>query len=287
MIPSTAQVMPRPGKMVSVRDLKFTYEGGVEALRGVNLDIHEGEMLAIVGGNGSGKTTFAKILNGLLRPPSGSVVVDGKNASSMTVAELAKTVGYAFQNPDHQLFSSTVEDEVRFGPRNLGYPEAEVARMAGQAMDAMRLGAIRGLPPLSLRLSDRRRISIASVIAMDPKVLILDEPTTGLDAAETKNLMESVSMLNREGRTIVLITHDMRLVAEYAHRVVVMSNGRVLLDSDVSGAFSDLALLRQSSLEPPPVTLLAHGLSDHGIPKDIISPQELALRLLMLRGERQ
>lgn len=285
MIPSASNVIPGQRKVISVRNLRFTYEGGAEALRGINLDVYDGEMLAIVGGNGCGKTTFAKTLNGLLRPSNGSVTVDGRNASAMTVAELARSVGYAFQNPDHQLFSSTVEDEVRFGPRNLGYPEPQVAGMVGQAIDAMGLGAIRNLPPLSLRLSDRRRISIASVIAMDPKVLILDEPTSGLDAAETRTLMESVSRLNREGRTIVLITHDMRLVAEYAQRVVVMASGRVLLDSDVSGAFSDLALLRQSSLEPPPVTLLAHRLSERGVPKDIISPQELALRLLMLRGE--
>ncbi len=287
MIPSVPSIVRAQRKVISVRNLEFTYEGGTEALRGVNLDVYEGEMLAIVGGNGCGKTTFAKTLNGLLRPSSGVVTVDGRDASAMTVAELARIVGYAFQNPDHQLFSSTVEDEVRFGPRNLGYPEPQVASMVEKAIDAMGLDAIRSLPPLSLRLGDRRRVSIASVIAMDPKVLILDEPTSGLDAAETRTLMESVSRLNEEGRTIVLITHDMRLVAEHAQRVVVMAGGRVLLDSDVSGAFSDLSLLRQSNLEPPPATLLAHRLSEHGVPKDIISARELALRLLMLRGERR
>lgn len=287
MIPSASGIAPANPRVISVRNLKYTYEGGPEALRGVNLDVHEGEMLAIVGGNGSGKTTFAKTLNGLIRPSSGSVTVDGRDASAMTVAELARVVGYAFQNPDHQLFSSTVEDEVRFGPRNLGYPEPQVASMVDRAVDAMGLDAVRSLPPLSLRLGDRRRVSIASVIAMNPKVLVLDEPTSGLDASETRALMESVTRLNQEGRTIVLITHDMRLVAEHAQRVVVMAGGRVLLDSDVSGAFSDLMLLRQSNLEPPPVTLLAHRLSEHGVPKDIISPRELVLRLLMLRGERR
>jgi len=271
-------------RIISVRNLKYTYEGGVEALRCINLDVRQGESLAIVGGNGSGKTTLAKNFNGLLRPTSGSVTVAGRPAAAQTVAELAKVVGYAFQNPDHQLFCSSVEEEIRFGPRNLGYPDDEVASKAEHAMDIMDLQRLRSRPPLSLRLGDRRRISIASVIAMDPRVLILDEPTTGLDASETKALMSIIQKLNDAGRTIILITHDMRIVSEYSDRVVVMAEGIVLLDSDVSGAFSDLALLRRGNLEPPPVTQLAHRLSGLGVPRDVISPQELVLRLSMLRG---
>jgi energy-coupling factor transport system ATP-binding protein len=271
-------------KIVSAQRLKFTYEGGVEAIRDVNLDIGHGEYIAIVGGNGSGKTTLAKNLNGLLRPTSGSVVVGGKPTNEQNVAALARIVGYAFQNPDYQLFCSSVEDEVRFGPTNLGYPDEVVRNNVEKAIEAMNLEHLRKLPPLSLRLGERRRISIASVIAMDPQVLVLDEPTTGLDAEENAELMRRLKRLNDEGKTIILITHDMKLVAEHAKRVVVMAQGRILLDSDPRGAFSDHELLRQSNLEPPAVTQLAHRLAAYDIPRDIISPEELVLHLMKAMG---
>lgn len=271
-------------KIVSAQALKFTYEGGVEALRDVNLDIRYGEYIAIVGGNGSGKTTLAKNLNGLLKPTSGLVVVGGKPTSEQKVAALARIVGYAFQNPDHQLFCSSVEEEVRFGPMNLGYPDGVVHEKAERAIEAMNLEHVRRLPPLSLRLGERRRVSIASVISMDPLVLVLDEPTTGLDAEESTELMHRLKRLNDEGKTIILITHDMKLVAEHAKRVVVMARGKILLDSDPRGAFSDLEILRQSNLEPPAVTQLAHRLAAYDIPRDIISPEELVFHLMRAGG---
>ena len=267
-------------KVVSIKGLKFTYDGGVQAIRGINLDIRYGEYLALVGGNGSGKTTLAKNLNGLLRPTGGSVVVAGRPTNEQKVASLARIVGYAFQNPDHQLFCSSVEEEVRFGPVNLGYPEQDVRDKVEKAIEAMSLEQLRELPPLSLRLGERRRVSIASVIAMDPDVLILDEPTTGLDAEESAELMRRLKRLNDDGKTIILITHDMKLVAEHAKRVVVISEGRVLLDSDPRGAFSDLEILRQSNLVPPAVTQLAHRLSAFDVPRDVISPEELVFHLL-------
>jgi len=286
MIPS-----PSPSgsddKIISVRDLKFTYEGGLEALKGVNLDIRRGEYVAIVGGNGSGKTTFAKNLNGLLRPTNGSVTVNGKLASDRTVAQLARIVGYAFQNPDHQLFCSSVVEELEFGPRNLGYTPEEITRKVEHAITALDLKDLRDKPPLSLTLGERRRVSIASVVAMDPEVFILDEPTTGLDARETDDFMASIDGLSREGHTLILITHDMSLVAKHARRVVVMSEGRVVLDSDPGGAFSDLELLLKSKLVPPPVVQLAHRLSTIGVPRETLSPEELVFRILLARGGSQ
>ncbi len=283
MIPSIVSPL-HEGKVITIRNLKYVYEGGVTALVEVSLDFKRGEYAAIVGGNGSGKTTLAKTLNGLLRPTSGQVLIEERDASQMTVAELAKTVGYAFQNPDHQLFCSSVEEEIRFGPQNLGYPEDEVRKNVDRAVEAMALGKLRAVAPLSLRLGERRRVSIASVIAMNPEVLILDEPSTGLDNEETEELMAKLKVLNDEGKTIILITHDMRLVADHAKRVIVLSQGRVLLDSDPRGAFSDLDLLRQSNLQPPAVTQLAHRLVERGIPKDIISPQELVFQVLRAGG---
>jgi energy-coupling factor transport system ATP-binding protein len=283
-------VIPHPStygsedKIISVRDLRFTYEGGYEALKSVNLDIRRGEYVAIVGGNGSGKTTLAKNLNGLLRPTSGSVMINGKPASDMTASQLAKVVGYAFQNPDHQLFCSSVVEELEFGPQNLGYSLEEIESKVSHAIEALHLRSLQDKPPLSLTLGERRRVSIASVVAMDPEVFILDEPTTGLDARETDDLMAGIHGLNREGHTLILITHDMSLVAKHARRVLVMSEGRVVLDSDPGGAFSDLELLRRSKLIPPPVVQLAHRLSAIGIPREILSPEELVFRIMLVQG---
>jgi len=270
--------------VISVRNLRHVYEGGIEALRGINLDIASGEYLALVGGNGSGKTTLAKHFNGLLRPTSGKVAVMGEPAAEMSVAELSRVVGYAFQNPDHQLFCPTVEEEIGFGPRNLGFPEAGVRERVRYAAETLELEDILERPPAAMDLGVRRRVSIASVIAMDPKVLILDEPTTGLDADETRGLMGIVSCLNREGRTVVLITHEMKLVSEHANRVVVMLDGRVMLDSDARGTFSDLELLRRCNLLPPPITHLAHRLSAHGVPRDVLTTEEMLFELTRSRG---
>ena len=268
-----------PECVLLLRNVKFTYESGVEALGGVNLSVDKGEYLAIVGGNGSGKTTLAKHMNGLLRPDSGEVLVLGSPSVARTVAEIARVVGYVFQNPDHQLFCGTVRGEVAFGPSNLGLDEGEVRSRVGHATEVMGLSEVMDRPPLSLSLGLRRRVSIASVIATSPQVLVLDEPTTGLDAREAGELLSIVRSLNDEGTTIILITHEMKLVAEHANRVVVMSGGRIVLDSDTRGAFSDLGLLRSSKLLPPPVTHLAHKLAPMGVSKDVLTPEELVFEL--------
>src|SRR5512137_346260 len=153
------------GKVISIRNLKFVYEGGVQALAGVNLDVKPGEYVAIVGGNGSGKTTLAKNIIGLLKPSSGSIYVMGTLTSGQTIAALARNVGYAFQNPDHQLFCSSVSDEVSFGPRNLGYSKDDIERRVSHALKMMELVEVKDKPPLSLTLSARKRVSIASIIA--------------------------------------------------------------------------------------------------------------------------
>ncbi len=286
-------MIPRPpGRgdldfFIVARDIKYAYEGGIEALKGVNLRIDKGEFIAIVGGNGSGKTTLAKNLNGLLRPTSGSVDIAGKPAAKMTVAQLARFVGYAFQNPDHQLFSATVEEEIGFGPRNLGMASADVTRQTEHAIALMGLGKFRAEQPLSLTLGLRRKVSIASVIAMDPQLILLDEPTTGLDAGEIDDLMGCIQALNEEGHTLILITHDMRLVAQHAKRVLVMADGRVVLDSDPAGAFADIEILESSRLKPPPVTVLAHRLAEFGIPKDSATPEQLVDGVIGALGRRR
>ena len=264
--------------------LSYVYDGGIRALDDVCLEIRAGEYVAVVGGNGSGKTTLAKHLNGLLHPTSGKVVVDGHATSEVSVAFLSSRVGYAFQNPDHQLFCTSVEEEVRFGPRNMGHPEEEVVKRADRAISLMDIGHLREATPFSLSLGDRRKVTIASVLATRPRILLMDEPTTGLDSQEAAQLMALLSRLNGEGMTIVLISHEMRLVAENARRVIVLAKGRKVLDADVEGAFGDLELLHESKLSPPSVTLLAHRLAAEGLPKNVFTPERLVEEVARVGG---
>jgi energy-coupling factor transporter ATP-binding protein EcfA2 len=173
-----------------------------------------------------------------------------------------------------------VEEEVGFGPLNLGLDKEEAKHRIDRAIELMGLESVRSKPPLSLSLGLRRRVSIASVISMDPSVLVLDEPTTGLDALESEALMGCIKRMNGEGKTIVLITHEMKLVAQHANRVVVMDGGRIVLDSNTRGAFSDPSLLRRCRLLPPPVTSLAHRISMDKVSKDVFTPEELAFELI-------
>ncbi len=277
-------MIPRPSadrskRMIEMDNVGFTYDAGVEALRSVSLMVSSGEFLAIVGGNGSGKTTLAKLMNGLLRPSGGSIKISGVPAESQSIAELSKTVGYCFQNPDHQLFCTSVEDEVMFGPKNLGIGLEESRERMERALSLMGISSLKTKSPFSLSLSERRRVTIASIVAMTPQVMILDEPTTGLDADESSELMALIRKLNADGRTIILITHEMKLVAEHADRVIILSDGHILLDSDVRGAFSDPEILKTSRLLPPPVTLLARRISSIGISRDLLTSEEFVFEL--------
>ncbi len=283
-----ASVTARRLPIISLQDVRFSYEGGIEALKGVSLSVARGENVAVVGGNGSGKTTLAKHLNGLLKPSSGRVLVGGEDSSKTSVAMLARTVGYVFQNPDYQLFCTSVEEEVRFGPKNMGFGRDDESALAERALKLMDISHLREQSPVSLSLGDRRKIAIASVLATSPIVLILDEPTTGLDSVESAQLMATLDVLRSEGMTVVLITHDMRLVAQHMDRVVVMSEGSVALDAGVEEAFSDPDRLRRCKLLAPPITVLAQRLQAQGVlPKGAATPLQLVELVARVRGERQ
>ena len=271
--------------LISMADVSFSYEGGAEALKGVSLSVSEGEYVAIVGGNGSGKTTLAKHLNGLLSPSSGKVVVDGVDTRKASTATLARTVGYVFQNPDHQLFCTSVAEEVRFGPQNMGFEEERTSALVDRAVDMMGIGGLLSQSPVTLSLGDRRKVTIASVLATSPRVLVLDEPTTGLDSVESKQLMETLDMLRSEGIAILLITHEMRLVAQHVDRLVVMSAGAIAADASVDEVFSDPEMLRSCHLLAPPVTVLALRLRSKGLVASTAStPQQLAEQILAIGG---
>jgi energy-coupling factor transporter ATPase len=263
-------------KPVSVRveNLHFEYEKGVEVLRGIDLNIRKGECVAIVGQNGSGKTTLVKHFNGLLRPTSGKIVVNGVDTADRTVAQLSKRVGYLFQNPDHQIFSTSVEQEIAFGPKNLEVGPEETERRVAEALKLVGLEEYRKVPPSTLGLGQRRKVTLASIVAMKPEVMILDEPTTGIDWNGSIQLMNSVRELNRQGHTIITITHSMRVVAEYAERTIVLANGEVILDGPTREVFSKPDVLKTTFLAPPQITCLGQDLQSLGFPQDILSVDE-------------
>jgi energy-coupling factor transport system ATP-binding protein len=243
--------------LVEVRGLSFNYPDGPPVLDSIDLRIAPGEFLAIIGQNGSGKTTLAKHMVGLLRPTSGAVMLDGRDRATLPPRETAAEAGYVFQNPDHQIFAPTVADEVAFGPRNFNLSEREIEARSDEVLRAVGLEDAHALDPFLLSKGERQRLAVASVLALRPRLLILDEPTTGLDYREQRRMMALVRRLNREGIAIVMITHTPWLVAEYARRVVLMRRGRKLYDGSVREFFERADLLASSSFRAPEATELS------------------------------
>ena len=239
--------------MIELEGLVHVYPGGTRAVDGVDLRIEDGERIAIVGQNGSGKSTLVRHLNGLLRPTEGRVLVDGVDAAGLRVAHLAARVGVVFQDPDQQIFAGRVRAEVAFGPTNLGRGRAAVEAAVEAALQAVGLADARDMNPYDLGYSRRKLLSLASVLAMDTPVLVLDEPTTGQDARGIARIARVVADVSAAGRTVVAVSHDMRFVAEHFARVVVMRAGRIVLDGTPAEVFAEAnwPTLVSSYLEPP------------------------------------
>jgi energy-coupling factor transport system ATP-binding protein len=246
--------------IIQVEGLTYRYPNGVVALEGVDLTVRQGEFLAVLGQNGSGKTTLVKHFNGLLKPTEGVVKIGGVETVKQGIRRLGQRVGYVFQNPDHQIFSDTVFDEVAFGPKIREMEENEIENRVSEALAAVGLEGRGGEDPFTLTKGERQRVAVASVLAVRPEVLILDEPTTGLDYAEQKRMMELVEHLNEEGSTIIVVTHTMWVVAEYAHRAVVVRDGQVTLRGTVREVFAEEEELREASLRPPHIVSFSNSL---------------------------
>lgn len=247
--------------VLEVQDLHHAYPDGLEALSGISLSIREGEILAIVGQNGSGKTTLAKHLNRLLKPSAGWVRLYGESLENKHCTEVSKTVGFVFQNPDFQICTTTVHEEARFGLRNIGVPEHDIETAAMLALRMVGLDGKKDEHPFMLSKGERQRLAVATVLAMEPPIIIFDEPTTGQDARQSREIMELIQRLNEEaGKTIVIITHDMELVAEYCPRVVVLSQGKIIADGSPEEVFANEAMLHTAFLRAPQVTLFAKQL---------------------------
>jgi len=271
-------------EVIRVEDLWFTYPGGVEALRGISLSIYKGEFIGLVGQNGSGKTTLVKHFNGLLKPTKGRVVVFGVDTRRSSTASLSKKVGYVFQNPDSMLFGRTVLEEVSFALKNMGVPREKWEEIVRDTLGKLDLDVPLKANPHLLSMGQRHRIAIADVLVMNPEVLILDEPTTGLDYKRCIQLMETVKKIHGEGKTVILITHDISLVARYVDRVIVLKDGSLLADGDPHKILSDVELLIKSNLVPPQITLLAQRVRDLGFSPETIRVEEMVQQVLRLVG---
>lgn len=251
---------PHGEEVLAADDVTFVYPNGVTALRGATLRVRRGEFVALVGQNGSGKTTLAKHFNGLLAPTRGQVRVTGRSTRGASVLQLGRAVGYVFQNPDHQIFAETVADEVAFGPRNHGVPEEETRARVAESLAAVGLVGREAEDPFVMTKGERQRVAVASVLATRPQVIILDEPTTGLDHGEQRQMMELIRRLNAAGHTIIIITHTMWVVAAYAHRTVVMREGAVWMDGPTREIFAREADLSGAALRPPQIVRIGNRL---------------------------
>lgn len=248
-------MMPR----IKVENLNFSYEKDIAILQNINLEFTD-ETTAIIGQNGAGKSTFVKLLKGLLKPTSGNIFINNLNVQNETPAKLAKYIGLIFQNPNEQIFKNKVIDEVMFGPLNIGQSEEEARKNAILALETVQLADKVDLNPYDLSLSQRKMITVASILAMKTDIIIFDEPTMGQDYAGKAILKTIIHDLRQDGKLVLCILHDMDFVAEVFERTIVLNQGKVLLDGKTRDVFSDEAILKSAYLEQPHITQLGRQL---------------------------
>lgn len=264
--------------IIDVRDVTFVYpaEPPVVALKNINLKVYKGEFIGIIGQNGSGKSTLVKNIIGLLKPTKGKIYFHGEDTSKYSVGELSKRIGLVLQNPDYQLFTISAEKEIEFGLKNIGVPEDEIKERITEALRLVGLEDKRDKYPFALSFGDRRKLSVATVIAMKPEVILLDEPTTAQDYRGRYMIAELAKKIHENlGTTILMITHDMNLVARYAKRLIVMAEGEIIADGSTRKVFQMRDVLKRAFLKPPQITRFAQNLSDLNVNPEVLSVEEM------------
>lgn len=275
--------------MISIKNLSFKYdyedENAIQILKDIDLEINEGEFVALLGHNGSGKSTLAKLINGLLIPGEGDVLVDGMNTKNEEeIWDIRRTAGMVFQNPDNQLVATIVEDEVAFGPENLGIEPSEIRRRVDKALEDVGMTDYKKNAPHLLSGGQKQRVAIAGILAMSPKYIILDEPTAMLDPSGRREVIDTLVKLNKEeNKTIILITHYMEEAA-ISDRVVVMEDGNIVLRGKPREVFSHVDEIKKLGLDVPQVTELAHELKKDGIEisTEVLNIQEMVKEICHL-----
>ncbi len=280
--------MNAPGKpfLIEMENVSFAYDEGSLALKNVNFRVRAGEFVSMLASNGSGKTTLIKVLAKLLTPQQGTVRIAGRDVRAMTAGHLYQQIGLLLQDPNDQLFAPTVEDDVAFGPRNLGLPDVEVEQRAEESLAAVGVAALRKRAIHHLSFGERKRVCLAGVLAMRPKILVLDEPTAGLDPAGESQMLQLLSRLNREqGISLVLATHSVDLLPLFADRIYVLNRGEVVKDGAPEEIFADQEMMHRVGLRLPYISRLIHemrcydGVRIEGLP---LTLREARLRLLEL-----
>lgn len=272
--------------MLELRDVTFGYNHKQPVLKNVSMHVAAGEFLAIAGRNGSGKTTVTRLLTALKKPSAGSVLLNGENTAAFSPADMARHIGYVFQNPDRQIFRDTVAHEAAFGPEQLGFSPEEIKHSVDRALALTGLTELAGAYPPTLSKGQKQRLTIASALAMQPKLLILDEPTSGQDSCERQKLLDLLLQLNSQGMAIILVTHDMEVIARYPQRVIVMAEGEKVFDNTPRQLFSGNYPVTEWSLDYPQA--IAISLEVFPGEECVMSIDELYQKLqTKLGGDRQ
>jgi energy-coupling factor transport system ATP-binding protein len=249
--------------ILKVENLQHVYPGGVVALRDINLEIKPAEIVGVIGQNGSGKTTLVKHFNNLLKPTSGKIYFNGTDTGPLSIQQMAKNVGYVYQNPNQQLFARSVQEELEFGPRNLGVSEEEIKERCENAVEFFGLQELRDKHPYRIGFPLRKLVGMASIYTMRPAVFILDEPTTGQDNVTTQTVYRLIRRLREDGATVICVAHDMILLAEVVDRLIVMRDSLLIADGKPHDIFSDHKLLSSTHLMPPQITELSLRMRKH------------------------
>ncbi|VBB06778.1 abc transporter [Lucifera butyrica] len=272
--------------MLELRNIQFAYHPSTPVLRNISLTVTQGEFLAVIGRNGSGKTTLTRLIMALKKPTGGEILLHGRPAGHLTPADMARHIGYVFQNPDRQIFRDTVALEASYGPEQLGYSPQQTEALTREALAAVGLSSLTGAYPPSLSRGQKQRLAIASALTMKPAMLILDEPTSGQDARERERLAVLLTTLHQAGLTILLITHDMDLLAACAQRAIVMSQGEKVFDGPAASLFQDMDQLKKWGLTEPAVLSISRQLVPRGV-TPTFSLEELTNSLINRLGRNR
>ncbi|QHN08343.1 ATP-binding cassette domain-containing protein [Methanothermobacter sp. THM-2] len=273
--------------MIQVQNLSYTYPDGTQALKNINLEILDGERVAVIGPNGAGKSTLFLHFNGILEPSSGEILIDGNKIrySKDELMKVRQKVGIVFQNPDDQLFSATVGEDVAFGPVNLGLDDNEVEKRVRESLEKVGMLGYEGRSPHHLSGGEKKRVAIAGILAMRPEIMVLDEPTTGLDPQTADGIIDILLDLSRDGITIIISSHDVEVISQFAERIFVLNHGELIADGTPEEIFSDPEIIKKASLRLPRTADLMNRLRQAGFDVDVkLTVEEAYHELLHILG---